>query len=308
MAKESMKLPKAVTKSGNHSVELRQTPFSNCGRETPNCESVVAVVRGRDVVEAIVQQMPDDTLCITFSEPSSIGTQQDDQETAVGVSAVLSLARQATESRELRYAYTFADAEHRFPAADVFRTAGFRMTDEIIEFNASETLLPAAKVELGDVTFHHAEERSFEQGMPFSKTAWDSFLQNVVQESLDLKQLPPPTPKQLQAMWQLPDADYRLTVALQKAHPIGLAVLSSEDWEATNSVIIEYFGVHASDRRRGLGNTLLRATREQFPTAAGKKITTFVAAENVVAAAFFESSGFCPGAARELWVHVPTST
>jgi len=253
------------------------------------------ICEGDVLAEAVLQQVPDETLSVLFTKTVADSRRQ-------GIDMILAAACQTVQDLRLRYAYLFLPSD-RDPWVDrCLLDAGFRAIECIEEFRCDGTNLPA--ISGANVTFWHGVIDSVEATRPFLQQVLNDLIANVITESSDLPQLPSPSAAQVQLLWQVLNADVQLTVAIRDHRPVGLAVLSRSKpsgHSTDEAVIVEYFGIHSDFRRRGIGRDLLRAAFESVRSKHSGCLTSFVAAQNSAAQGFFRGQGFALHATQQLW-------
>lgn len=250
------------------------------------------VSAGNVVAEAVLQQVPDHTLSVLFTKPVA-------ESSSKAVDLILADACQTVSALNLAYAYAFLPPKVDAWIHECFQSAGFRVIECILEFRCDRGNFIGERSTA--LTFWHGAIDSAEAVRPFTQPALDALIANVIEESADLPQLPPPTASQVQLLWQVLNADVQLTIALLNQRPVGIAVFSCSGHPSGETVILEYFGVHSDFRRLGIGRDLLRAAAESIRPQEAGWLTSFVAEGNEAAKDFFSAQRFEQHSSQQLW-------
>ena len=292
------------------------------GRSMPVSQSLRAIADNRWLGSVVVQQMPDDTIAL-----SNLCTElqlSDDEQHRIRVALLRQsvLISEMALPRYVRYLVNVNDPQ----VLNALSAAAFRSAGSVEEWSKSDEFATQhCRPPVGCVFYWidatDVSEHSSSHFTPFSpraavdastpqlavpRSVLSGLLDESLQHSNDLPDLPLPSAEQLLRLWCLARSTIRIAIAVQDNEPVAvMATNMVEDGSSAvgGEIIIEYIGVRCDSRRHGIAAALLSSLSPGICSFAQPwRLTAFAGADNAAATRLYRRLGFSATDSLAVWI------
>ncbi|MCP4784871.1 MAG: GNAT family N-acetyltransferase [Fuerstiella sp.] len=303
-------------------MEWSQDWAGQSGRSMPISQSLRAVDDDRWLGSVVVQQIPDDTIAL-----SNLCTElqlPDDEQHRIRV-ALLQQSVIISEKASPRYVRYLVSAKET-QVLQALSAATFRSAGAVEEWTWSgesttpDRLPPVGCVFYGIDAASIAEQSSSHFTSISTPTTMESsahqlavprsvlcnLLDECLQHSNELPDLPLPSAHQLLRLWRLSRSPIQIVLAVQDNDPAGIMATNLIDEGSSGfapELIIEYIGVRFNSRRNGIAAALLSLLSCGIcGSLPPRQLTAFAGTDNQAAAILYRQLGFSSTASLAVWV------
>ena len=279
-------------------------------------QTLSAFAEGRWMGSLLVQQLPDDT--IALSNLSTVLPLSPDQQHAVRTQLLRQsvLMSQVASPRYVRYLVDTRDV----CVVQALAAAGFHSGGQVTKWRLLPKTPNVSRPAPAGFGFYGIDAAELQQRPSWnfiplsssqlsephytvSKDTLRGLLNNTLQHSIDLPQLPLPTADQLLRLWELSRSTIRITLAVRNGSPAGLMATSLVDEDGDGhgtELLIEYVGVLPDMRQNGIASALLTTgIRDMIPP---HHVTAFAGSENGPAGGLYRRRGFTSRDTLCVWI------